>query len=97
MKLLKWCTQYASIFGKLSSSHRTGKVNFHSNPKKRQCQRMFKLLHNCAHFTCQFGKAQNPLSQALAICELRTSRCIVEFRKGREREIKLPTSVGSDR
>ena len=25
---------------------------FHSNPKERQCQRMFKLLHNCAHFTC---------------------------------------------
>ena len=25
------------------------KVSFHSNPKKRQCQRMFKLLHNCTH------------------------------------------------
>ena len=22
------------------------KVSFHSNPKERQCQRMFKLLHN---------------------------------------------------
>ena len=22
------------------------KVNFHSNPKERQCQRMFKLLYN---------------------------------------------------
>ena len=28
------------------------KVSFHSNPKERQCQRMFKLLHNCSHFTC---------------------------------------------
>ena len=27
------------------------KVSFHSNPKERQCQRMFKLLHNCTHFT----------------------------------------------
>ena len=27
------------------------KVSFHSNPKKRQCQRKFKLLHNCTHFT----------------------------------------------
>ena len=27
-------------------------VSFHSNPKEGQCQRMFKLLHNCAHFTC---------------------------------------------
>ena len=25
------------------------KVNFHSNPKERQCQRTLKLLHNCTH------------------------------------------------
>ena len=24
---------------------------FNSNPKERQCQRMFKLPHNCTHFT----------------------------------------------
>ena len=28
------------------------KVSFCSNPKEEQCQRMFKLLHNCTHFTC---------------------------------------------
>ena len=28
------------------------KVSFHSNPKERQCQRMFKLPHNCTHLTC---------------------------------------------
>ena len=27
------------------------KVSFHSNPKERQCQGMFKLLHNCTHLT----------------------------------------------
>ena len=27
------------------------KVNFHFNPKERQCQRMLKLLHNCTHLT----------------------------------------------
>ena len=27
------------------------KVSFLSNPKERQCQRMFKLLHNCTHLT----------------------------------------------
>ena len=27
------------------------KVSFHSNPKKRQCQRMLKLPHNCTHLT----------------------------------------------
>ena len=25
---------------------------FHSSPKERQCQRMFKVLHNCTHLTC---------------------------------------------
>ena len=28
------------------------KVSFHSNSKEGQCQRRFKLLHNCTHFTC---------------------------------------------
>ena len=28
------------------------KVNFHSNPKERQCQRMLKLPHICSHLTC---------------------------------------------
>ena len=27
------------------------KASFHSNPKERQCQRMFRLLHNCTHLT----------------------------------------------
>ena len=27
------------------------KVNFHSNPKERQWQRMLKLPHNCTHLT----------------------------------------------
>ena len=36
-----------------SSAVATGleKVSFHPNPKEGQCQRMFKLLHNCTHLT----------------------------------------------
>ena len=45
-------TQYASKFGKLSSDHRTGKGQFSFQPKERQCQSMFKLLHNYTHLTC---------------------------------------------
>ena len=26
-------------------------VSYHSNPKERQCQRIFKLPHNCTHLT----------------------------------------------
>ena len=51
LMLWKCCTEYASKFGKLSSGLNTGEVSFHSNSKERQCQRMFKLLHICAHFT----------------------------------------------
>ena len=59
MVLLECCTQYASKFGKLSSSHRTGKVGFHSNPKERQSQRMFKLPYNCTHFTAYLTYMQS--------------------------------------
>ena len=48
----KCCTQYASKFGKLSSGHRTGKSQFHSNPKEGQCQGMFEVQHNHTPFTC---------------------------------------------
>ena len=33
-------------------------VSFRSNPKERQCQRMFKLLHNCTYLTCYQSNAQ---------------------------------------
>ena len=49
--LWKCCTQYACKFEKLSSGHRTGKDQFHFNHKERQCQKMFKLQHNCTHLT----------------------------------------------
>ena len=55
-------------------------VSFHSNPKEEQCQRMFKLLYNCAHFIWQQGYAQNPSSQASVVCEPRISRVQAGFR-----------------
>ena len=63
MMLLKCCTQYASKFGKLSSSHRAGKVQVSFQSHKRQCKRIFKLPLNCAHFTGQQVNAQNSSSQ----------------------------------
>ena len=50
------------------------KVSFHSNPKERQCQRRYKLLHNCTHLTCQQSNAQKSPSQP-TVHKLRTSRC----------------------
>ena len=38
------------------------RVSFHSNPKERQCQRMFRLPHNCTHLT--FYKVMLKILQA---------------------------------
>ena len=81
-----------------SSAVATGleKGIFHSNPKERQCQRMFKLLYNCTHFTCQQDYAQNPSRQASAIRELRTFQMYkLDLEKSEEPEIKLPSYSGS--
>ena len=54
---------------------------FHSNPKERQYQRIIKLPHNCAYFTCQQGNTQNLSSLASTVYEPRTSRCSSWFQK----------------
>ena len=52
MMLLKCCAQYVSNLENSAVATGLEMVSFHSNPKEGQCQRMFKLLHNCIHFTC---------------------------------------------
>ena len=59
------------------------KVSFHSNPKERQCQRMFKLPHNCTHL--------NASKEMLKILQARLQQYVnrelpgvqAGFRKGR--------------
>ena len=65
----------------LGSGHRTGKVSLHSNSKEGNCQRMFKLLCKCSHFTCQQSYAQNPSSQDSVVCQLRSSTCTCWIQK----------------
>ena len=50
-------------------------------PKERQCQGMFKLPYNCAHFICQQGNAQNPLSLASTVHEPRPYMCESQLQK----------------
>ena len=50
----RWCCERAALnmpANLENSAVATGleKVSFHSNPKERQCQRMFRLLYNCPH------------------------------------------------
>ena len=40
------------------------KVSFHSNPKERQCQRMFKRPHNWTHLISHASKAMLKILQA---------------------------------
>ena len=46
------------------------KVNVHTNPKERQCQRMCKVPHNCIHLTHYQSNADMSPSQASTVHEL---------------------------
>ena len=51
-----WCCERAALNMPATLEHSavaTGleKVSFHSDPKQRQCLKMFKLLHKCTHLT----------------------------------------------
>ena len=74
------------------------KVSFHSNPKERRCQRMFKLPHHCTHLACQQCNAQNSPSQASAVHKPENFQMFnLNLEKAEEPEIKLPTSAGSQK
>ena len=73
------------------------KISFHSNPKERQCQRMFKLHHTVALIT-------HASKVILKILQARLQQYVnrelpdvqAGFRKGTEEpEIKLPAFIGS--
>ena len=71
------------------------KVSFHSNPKERQCQRMLKLPPNSliSHASKVMLKILQARLQQYVNCKLPDVQA--GFRKGKEPEIKLPTSTGS--
>ena len=51
-----WCCESAAFNMSANLENSTvatelEKVSFHSNPKARQCQRLFQLLHNYTHLT----------------------------------------------
>ena len=71
------------------------RVSFNSNPKEGQCQRIFKLLHNCTHLTCWQSNGE--------ILQVRLQQYVnhefpavqAGFKNSEELEIELPTYVGS--
>ena len=79
-------------------SHDWERSVFIAISKGKQCQRMFKLLDNCTHFTCYQDNAQNPSGQASAVREIVNFQMFkLDLEKAEEPEIKLPTSNGSQK
>ena len=71
------------------------KLSFHSNPKERQCHRMFKLQYNCIIFHAGNemlkilqARLQQYMNQELPDVQL-------GLEKAEEPETELPTFVGS--
>ena len=71
------------------------KVSFHSNPKERQCQRMFKY--------CTIALISHASKVMFKILQARLQQYLnhdfqmfkLDLEKAEEPEIKLPTSAGS--
>ena len=64
------------------------KVSFHSNPKERKCQRMFKLSHNCiSHVSKVMLKILQARLQWYMSLEL--SDVQAGFRKGRGARVQI--------
>ena len=71
------------------------KVSFHSNPKERQCQRMFKLLHDAliSHSSKVMLKILQARLQQYVNWEL--PHIQAGFREGRGTRDQIATSAGS--
>ena len=96
--LWKCCTQYARKFVKLSSGHRTGKgqLSFQSQrkamPKNAQTTAQLYSSHTLAKQCSKFSK---PGFNSAWTVKFQVFR--LDLEKAEEPEIKLPTSVGSQK
>ena len=93
--LLKCCTQYASIFGKLSSGHRTGKGQFSFQSQRKAMPNNLQTtakLHWSHTLGKQCSKFSKPGFNSMWTVNLQMFR--LDLEKEEEPEIKLPTSTG---
>ena len=96
--LWKWCTQYASKFGKLSSGHRTGKGQFSfqsqrkAMPKNAQTTTQLHSSHILAKWCSKFSE---PDFNSMWTVNFQIFK--LDLEKAEEPEIKLPTSAGSSK
>ena len=94
--LWKWCTQYASKFGKLRSGHKTGKGQFSfqsqimAMPKNAETTTQLHSSHTWAKECSKFSK---PGFNSMWTMNFQMFR--LDLEKAEESEIILPTSVVS--
>ena len=93
MMLWKYCTQYASKFGKISSGHRTGKGQFSfqiqrkSIPKNAQTTTQLHSSHTLVKWCSKFSK---PGFSSMWTVNFLMFKLVLK--KAEEPEIKLPAS-----
>ena len=95
--LWKWSSQYANKFAKLSNGHRTGKGQFSTSFKEgnaKECSN-YCTIALISHVSKVMLKILQARLQQYVNCEL--PDVLVGFKKAEEPEIKLPTSIGSQK
>ena len=98
MRLWKWCTQYASKFGKLSSGHRTGKCQFSFQSQKKAMPKYVQTttqLHSSHTLAKQCSKLSKPGFNSTWNEKFQMFK--LDLEKAEEPDIKLPTSAGSSK
>ena len=96
--LLKCCTQYASVFGKLSSDHRTGQDQFSFQSQRKEMPKNVRAtiqlhsFHTIAESCSKFSKSglNSSWTENFQMFKL-------DLKKAEEPEIKFPASIGSSR
>ena len=96
MMLLKYCSQYASKFGKLSSGHRTGKGQFSIQSQRRAMPRNVPAIIQLYSFYMLARLCSKPFKLGFSSIQTENFQMYkLDFEEAEEPEIKLPTSVGS--
>ena len=96
MMLWKWCPQYASKFGKLSSGHRTGKGQFSFQSQRKAMPKIVRTtaqLHSSHMLAKQCSKYFKPGFNSTWTMNVQMFK--LDLEKAEEPEIKLTTSTGS--
>ena len=89
---------YASIFGNISSGHRTGNDQFSFQFQRREVPSNAQTTRLLYLFHLQVRLCSKSFKLVSGIYGLRTSRCTSwVLKKTEEPEIKLPTFIGSQR